>query len=52
VLYVTRRANGQAKAEDLEIKTALRKLCAEEHITLGISAADGDPQYDQTHCIQ
>jgi hypothetical protein len=30
VFYVTRRVNGQANAKDLEIKIALRKLCAEE----------------------
>jgi hypothetical protein len=52
VLYLTRGANGQAKAEDLAVKTTLRKLCAEEHIALGIFAADGDPQYNQTHSIQ
>jgi hypothetical protein len=43
--------NGQTKAEDLEITTALGKFCAEEHITLGIFAAVGNAQYDQTHSI-
>jgi hypothetical protein len=43
VLYVTRRANRHAKAEDLEIQTDPRKLCAEEHITLEIFTADDDP---------
>jgi hypothetical protein len=52
VVSVTRRVKGQAKAEDLESKTALRKLCAEAHLTLEIFTADGDPQYDQTHSIQ
>jgi hypothetical protein len=32
--------------------TALRKFYAEEYVTLGIFAADGDPQYNQTHSIQ
>jgi hypothetical protein len=43
VLYVTCQAPGQAKADDLDIKTALRKFCVEQHIALGIFAADGDP---------
>jgi hypothetical protein len=40
------------KAEHLEIKIALRKLCAEEHITVEIFAADGNPQYGQTRSLQ
>jgi hypothetical protein len=46
VLYVTRRAHGHAKAEDLEIKTAQRKFRSGKHIPLGIFAADDDPQHD------
>jgi hypothetical protein len=52
VLYVTFGANGQAEAEDLEIRTARRKLCTQKHIPQGIFTADGDAQYGQTHSIQ
>jgi hypothetical protein len=52
VLYLTCRTNGHANTEGLEIKAALRKFCAEEYITLGIFAANGDPQYYQTNSIQ